>query len=252
MSRAGKPAAFVLATVENFMIRAGKPAEFVLATVRSFPTLEPKAIQPVSAKILGLEPRRDILWQAVMFERDAERAGSKTILGRSDMGYSRIKLRPQKGSGRARMGDRGNPIRHDGGRAHNKHAPLDHSTGLPASTYALAVRHALSLKYNENALYIIDGQTEFSRKNELIGKHFLNQHSASNVAVTFVTSGLRENLFDSTITCPKVDIVPQELVRVQDILKAKRLFIERSAFEYLCQKFPVPDALRNIQPAPVA
>lgn len=229
-------------------LRVGKPASFVLATLRAFPSLEPVAVQPVSAKVLGLPPRRDILWQAVTFERDAERVGSKVILGRSDMGYSKKKLRPQKGTGRARMGDRGNPIRHDGGLAHNRYAPNDHATGLPASTYSLALRTALSEQYRAGRLFIVDGDIEFGSSHSLVGSTFLKQHGIKGSRVTFVVEDHRANLFDATSECNKVDIIPQEMVKVQDILRAERLFIEKGSLQYLIGKFPVPETLKSIKP----
>lgn len=229
-------------------LRAGKPAAFVLATLRSFPTLEPVALQPVSSKVLGLPPRRDVLWQAVTFERDVERVGSKVILGRSDMGYSKHKLRPQKGTGRARMGDRGNPIRHDGGLAHNRSAPNDFATGLPSSTYSLAVRTALSEQYRAGRLFVVDGAIDFASKHTLVGEAFLKQHGIKGNRVTFVVSEHRENLFDATVDCSKVDILPKEMVNVQDILRAERLFVEKEALQFLVTKFRAPEEIKPIAP----
>lgn len=227
--------------------RAGKPASHVLTTLRAFPTLEPLAPQAVSAQILGLPSRRDILWQAVVYERDSERVGSKTIVGRSDLDYSRRKLLPQKGSGRARMGDRANPIRHDGARAHNKHAPNDHSTRLPSTLYSLAFRTALSLRYREGRLYVIDGAMDFASSHELVGEAWFRKHGLKGKSVTFIVNELRPNLFDATSSNVKADIVPKELVKVQDLLKPQRLLIEKSALEYLVAEYTPPRPLKAIR-----
>lgn len=215
------------------MLRVGKPAEAVLTTLRAFPSLEPLRIQPVSSKILGLPARRDLLWQAVVYERDAHRVGSKVIVGREMMGYSSRKLHPQKGTGRARMGDRGNPIRHDGGRAFGREAPGDMSTCLRRGVYSQAMRTALSLKYREGHLYIIDGDVELAHGHELVAREFLKTHAFENMSVTFVVSEHRPNLFDGFAHSDRVDIVPQELLEVQDILRPRRLVIERAALEYI-------------------
>lgn len=228
------------------MLRAGRPTEAVLATLRKFPSLEPVRVQPISSEILGLATRRDVVWQAVVFERDAERVGSRVIVGRQDMGYSRKKLLPQKGSGRARMGDRGNPIRHDGGRAHGRPAPGDMSTSLPSKVYALAMRTALSMKYREGHLYIIDGEAEFSHQSELIGREFIKNHQLAQKSVTFVVDEHRPNLFDATQSMSKVDIIPKEFLGVQDLLKPRRLIIERKAFEFLVQTYRPSEPTRAI------
>lgn len=229
------------------MLRAGKPAEAVLATLRKFPSLEPVAVQPVSAQIFGLPTRRDILWQAVVYERDAERVGSRVIVGRDDMGYSNKKLLPQKGSGRARQGDRGNPNRHDGGRAHGRPAPGDMSTKLPWRAYSLAMRTALSMKYREGHLYVLEKEADFAHGSELVAREFLNNHQLRKTSVTFITSQHRANLFDATQSNDRIDIIPQEFVQVQDLLKPRRLFIERGALEYLIDTYRVPEKLEGIQ-----
>lgn len=228
------------------MFRAGKPTQAVLATLRKFPSLEPVRIQPISSEILGLATRRDIVWQAVVYERDAERVGSRVIVGRKDMGYSRKKLLPQKGSGRARMGDRGNPLRHDGGRAHGRPAPGDMSTRLFSQVYALAMRTALSMKYREGHLYIIDGEAEFGHRSELVGREFIKAHQLTQKSVTIVVDEHRPNLFDATQSMSKVDIIPKEFLGVQDLLKPRRLIIERKAFEFLVQKYRPSEPLRPI------
>lgn len=223
------------------MLRIGKPAEAVLTTLRAFPTLEPLRLQPVNTQILGLPSRRDLLWQAVVFERDAHRVGSKVIIGRQMMGYSRRKLHAQKGTGRARMGDRGNPIRHDGGRAFGREAPGDKSTGIKHGVYSEAVRTALSLKFREGHLYVIDGKTDFTVPHELMAREFLKTHGWGKASVTFVVDEHRQNLFDSFENCEKVDIVPKELLEVQDILKPRRLIIEKSALDYLVNLYKPSD-----------
>lgn len=232
--------------IHHHMLRAAKPAEAVLTTLRSFPRLEPVSVQPVSTKILGLPTRRDILWQAVVYERDAERVGSRVIVGRDDMGYSGRKLLPQKGSGRARQGDRGNPIRHDGGRAHARPAPGDMSTGLPSQVYSLAMRTALSAKYREGHLYIVDGPAELAHESELVGREFVKTHGLNRTAIAFVLDQHRPNLFNALQSNDRADIIPKEFLQVQDVLKARRLIIERAAFEYLVSKFRPPSELKPI------
>lgn len=226
------------------MLKVGRPAELVLTTLRRFPSLEPTSVQPVSTQILGLPTRRDLLWQAVVYERDCHRVGSRVIVGRDDMGYSTRKLLPQKGSGRARMGDRGNPIRHDGGRAFGRPAPGDMSTGIKRGVYSQAMRTALSMKYREGHLYILDEPAEFASSHELVAREFVKNHNLDRISATFVVNEHRPNLFDSTQNIERFDIIPKELLEVQDVLKPRRLIIEKEAFMYLVNEFKPSDDLR--------
>lgn len=209
----------------------------MLATYRAFPSLEPLRMQAVSSDILGLPVRRDILWQAVVYERDAERAGSREILGRGDMGYSKKKLRPQKGSGRARMGDRGNPIRHDGGRAFGRAAGHDYSTSLPAQVYSKALRTALSFQYAKGNLLIVDDVADFVTGHTNAGSQFLANHGLTGLSVTFVTDQFRANLHDATLDCKNIDIVDKDGVTVRDLLRPRRLVIESAALLHLASEF---------------
>jgi large subunit ribosomal protein L4 len=231
--------------------RKATPASYVLATYRAFPSLEPVKFQPVGTEILGLPIRRDLLWQAVVYERDAERVGSQEIKGRGDMGYSKKKLRPQKGSGRARQGDRGSPIRHDGGRAFGKLPGRDWSTGLPSQVYAKAMRTALSHQYQQGRLLVVDGEADFVTGHENAGKLFMSEHGLGGRSVTFIVDQFRYNLHDATIKYNKVDIIPKEAVTVQDLLKPQRLIIESNALMYLAEQYRVLGEIKAISPQPV-
>lgn len=232
---------------------ASKPAQYVLTTVRDFPNLAPVRFQPVASELLGERVRRDILWAAVVHERDCERVGSKWIKGRDEMGYSNRKLRPQKGSGQARMDDRGNPTRHDGGRAHAYHpSERNYKTDLPRQVYSRAVRTALSAQYEAGRLLVVDGPAEFPTGHENAGREFLAGHDLGNRTVTFVVDEFRPNLHDATaFRAAKIDIVPKEHLTVQDILRPARLVVELDALKWLAVKHAPRGEIQPIRPSPV-
>ncbi|KAH3899493.1 probable 54S ribosomal protein YmL6, mitochondrial [Saccharomycodes ludwigii] len=231
---------------------AAEPAKYTLATVRAFPSLEPLTFAPVPTSVLGSPLRRDILWRAVVYENDNKRVGSSNPPGRSENGYSRRKLLPQKGSGRARAGDANSPTRHNGARAHARTAPNDYSTALPSKVYSLAYNVALSHQYRQGNLFVIGGNNELCgvHKNdlnelelvkdpentgELIFEKFLKEYDLEKKKnLLFIVDGVKEGLLYNTEKfAEKIDIISKEFVDVNDILKAQRVFIELSALEYL-------------------
>lgn len=225
--------------------RLAQPPQYKLTTVRSFPSLEPVRLQPVSSTVLGLPLRRDLLWRAVVFEADQARVGSSNTRSRAEMGYSRKKLRPQKGSGRARMGDRGSPTRHDGGRAFARHAPFDWSTGLPRQIYSKAMLTALSHIYEAGNLFVVDGQADFVSGHSNAGDLFVAEHGFADTPVLVIVNEFRENLHNATKDKhPRLEIVSKEVLEVRDLLKAHRVIIEQEAFVYLAEQFqpelPIP------------
>lgn len=236
-----------------FKPHVGMPPKYVLTTYRSFPSLEPIRFQPVSSEILGLPVRRDLLWQGVVYERDAERVGSKHIKNRTEMGYSGRKLHQQKGSGKARVGDRGSPIRHDGGRAFGRKPDFDWSTKLPAQVYAKAMRTALSYQYNQGHLYVIDGLADFVTSHPNAGTEFFHKHELRDKRVTVIVDEFRQNLHNATKDkyAKRMEIIPKQDVTIRDVLKPHRLIIESSALVDLADAFGPREAITSKSPTPV-
>ncbi|QLL30771.1 hypothetical protein HG536_0A05860 [Torulaspora globosa] len=238
---------------ETALPNAAAPPRYTLATVRAFPSLEPLTFAPVPASVLAAPLRRDILWRAVVYENDNKRVGSSNPPGRSENGYSRRKLLPQKGSGRARAGDANSPTRHNGARALARTAPNDYSTILPSKIYSQAITNALSHQYRSGNLFVIGGANTLSQTNELdlneleivptspdspsgdiVFERFLEEYDLIKKKLLFIVSEPRETLMQHTERFKDtVDIVQQELVDVNDLLKAKKIFIELEALEYL-------------------
>lgn len=232
---------------------AAIPPKYTLTTVRSFPSLEPLTFAPVPSSILAAPLRRDLLWRAVVYENDNKRVGSSNPPSRSENGYSRRKLLPQKGSGRARAGDANSPTRHNGARALARSAPNDYTTALPSKIYSAAFRNALSYQYKQGNFFVIGGQNLLEDTNELdlneleilpsdttsndgalLFRKFLKEHNLEGKKLLFITSEPREGLLKYTEEFKDtVDIVQQEFLDINDLLKAHRIFIELEALEYL-------------------
>ena len=109
--------------------------------------------------------RRDILHLAVVYEGDSTRQGTASSKTRWDVRGSGRKLGPQKGSGRARMGDKNSPIRRGGGKVFGPH-PRDFSTRLPRKVYDLAWRTALSYRYRRGELIVCNDGMDLSLPEE--------------------------------------------------------------------------------------
>lgn len=189
----------------------------------------------------------------MVYENDNKRVGSSNPPGRSENGYSRRKLLPQKGSGRARAGDANSPTRHNGARAMARTAPNDYSTVLPNKVYSQAMVNALSHQYRSGNLFIIGGANALSETNNLdlnelelvptglegisgdiLFERFLLEHGLTGKKLLFVISEPRQAFLQSTDRFKDtVDVVQQELLDVNDLLKAKKVFIELEALEYL-------------------
>lgn len=248
-----------ISQASNILPNGVVPPAYTLATLRVFPSLEPISCIPVSTSVLGVPLRRDILWRAVVYENDNKRVGASNPPGRSENGYSRHKILPQKGSGNARVGDANSPTRHKGAVALARNAPNDYTTILPNKVYHLAYRTALSHQYRQGNLFVI-GNTRSTKPNSetdsnilditinnkktkpnfssVIFKKFLDEHKYDGKRLLFITSETRPGLLKYTdMYKNKVDVIDKEGVEVNDLLKASKIFVEEDALKYLAKKF---------------
>ncbi|KAK6201707.1 ribosomal protein L4 domain-containing protein [Scheffersomyces amazonensis] len=230
------------------------PPKYTLASLRSFPSLEPHTFIPLPNDFLNAPSRRDFLWSAVVFEADRARVGSGNAPTRSDKPFSNRKLRPQKGSGRARLGDANSPHMDNGLKAHGIKAPHDWSTELPSKLYSKAFQTAFSEQYKNGKLFIIGkDQTKETAINEndtdilefeydypSATEQFVEAHELEKLNLLFITNDQRTNLLNSTEAIgKKASVIIKEEVEVRDILRANRIYIELPALQWFIGRHTV-------------
>jgi large subunit ribosomal protein L4 len=210
-----------------------KPLEeqTVLATIHQFPSLEPLRFETYPANHLYLPTRKDILHRAVVYEGDMTRLGTASTKNRHEVRGSRKKIRPQKGSGRARLGDKMSPMLRGGGVAFGPH-PRDFSTELPKKVYDLAWRTALSYRFRKGELIIVDNAMEIEAPSTRLLADIFKHHEklrgkGRSLLVTLDERPLLEEALirmdrgEQTLTWEEVD--------VKNLLELQRVIIERDA-----------------------
>ncbi len=225
----------------------------VLTTVYKFPTMEPLRFAYYPASHLHLPLRRDILHRAVIFEGDAKRQGTASTKWRDDVHGSKRKVRPQKGTGQARLGDRQSPMLRGGGVAFGPH-PRDFSTKLPRKIYDLAWRTALSYRYRKGELIVVENRFDLEENwRGWISKimkvnHWGNPDGRSLI----VTRDRRTKLVEAMRKAGEHGKVKTEDdVDVKDILELGRIIIEKRALDSLIRDHSsdlnrtVPSAVRS-------
>lgn len=203
----------------------------VLATTYSFPSMEPVRFVEYPRNHLFMPLRKDILHRAVIYEGDSTRQGTASTKWRDDVHGSGRKLFAQKGSGRARAGDKKSPIRRGGGVAHGPH-PRDFSTQLPKKIYDQAWRIALSYRYRRGQLIIIDGRIKIPKR---ASTHLINEIIGTNGwfgGSTLITDQVDDRLFAAVKELgQQAKILDRADVDVKDLLETRRLVIEKQALD---------------------
>ncbi|XP_014562358.1 hypothetical protein COCVIDRAFT_32803 [Bipolaris victoriae FI3] len=203
----------------------------VLATIHQFPSLEPLRFEQYPANHLYLPTRRDILHRAVVYEGDMTRLGTASTKTRHEIRGSARKIRPQKGTGRARLGDKKSPMLRGGGVAFGP-KPRDFSSELPKKVYDLAWRTALSYRFRKGELIIVDNPMEIESPSTRLLSDIFKHHEklrgkGRSLMVTLEERPLLEQALvemdrgEQTLTWEEVD--------VKNLLELSRVIIERDA-----------------------
>lgn len=209
-------------------------------TLHEFPSFEPTSFVSYPGTHL-LEPlRKDLLHRAVVYEGDMTRQGTASTKYRSEVHGSNRKIRPQKGTGSARLGDKKSPMLKGGGVAFGP-KPRDFSTELPRKVYDQAWRVALSYRYRKGELILVDGELDIDVAEGSLERYmrdFLKWQNMGRAGgrTLFVTSERRHNLFDALEgenMGRHARALEVGLVDVKDMLEMGRVVMEREALEEL-------------------
>ncbi|KAF4546247.1 Ribosomal protein L4/L1e [Lasiodiplodia theobromae] len=206
-------------------------------TVYRFPTMEPLRFLAYPSSHLLVPLRRDLLHRAVVYEGDKTRQGTASTKWRSEVHGSGRKIRPQKGTGRARLGDKKSPMLRGGGVAFGPH-PRDFATGLPRKIYDLAYRTALSYRYRRGELVVVEDGAELESASPLyLGDVFeANGWGNRNGRSLVITTKPRENLWAAMEEAGQHgEVKTWHDVDVKDALQFGRLIVEKSALDSLLE-----------------
>lgn len=105
--------------------------------------------------IFEIEPNDHAIWLDTRQIMANKRQGTHSSKERNAITGSRRKLKRQKGTGTARVGDIKNPIFRGGGRAFGPH-PRDYGFKLNKKVKRLARRSALTYKVKDNEIMILE------------------------------------------------------------------------------------------------
>jgi len=137
-------------------------------TVYSIDGKELRSIELADA-VFGLPVNEDVIWYAINNELANKRQGNASTRDRGEVHGSNTKPYAQKGTGRARRGDKKSPILVGGGVVFGP-KPRDYSYSIPKKAKRLAMKSILSLKAQSDTLKIIeDFSVETGKTKDLYG-----------------------------------------------------------------------------------
>ncbi|MBC8232556.1 50S ribosomal protein L4 [bacterium] len=177
-----------------------------------------------------------VLHQVVVAQLANMRSGTASTKSRSEVAGSGRKLYRQKGTGRARAGDRKSPTRVHGGVAFGP-KPRSFRQSTPKKVRKLALRSALVDKFQNNNVVIIDDiNFEQPRTKEMAG---LLQSLGLNEKTLIVLDADNKNVYYSARNIPQVNVCTWNLLNTYDILWHDKLLMTQVAAQRLEEKFRI-------------
>ncbi len=188
----------------------------------------------LNEEVFNVPIKKHILHQVVVSQLAARRAGTASTKTRGEVSYSGRKLWRQKGTGRARVGDAGSPIRRKGGVAFGP-KPRKYILKVNKRVKKLALRMALTDKLKNNCLIVIDNlelpEIKTKKFIEVMKRFELMDGKENKNKILLVTDEKRENLEKSSRNVPGVKVLRQEGLNVYDILNHDYLLLEEPAID---------------------
>lgn len=174
---------------------------------------------------------RQLLHDAVVMYEANRRVGTVATRSRGMVKGSSKKLYRQKGTGRARAGNRRTPIRRGGGHTFAK-TPKDWSYRMPRKAVRLATRMALLSKFQDGEAIVVDRLSVAGPKTKVIAA-MLKALGVDGQSCLLAIDSPNADVWRSARNIAAVQVAPCAELNAYDLLRQKRLVITRQAIDRL-------------------
>lgn len=179
--------------------------------------------------IFGIEPNQHAVYLEVKQYLAAQRQGTHSSKGRSEIAGSTKKLKKQKGSGSARYGDIKNPIFRGGGRMFGP-KPRDYRFKLNKALKRLAKKSVLSQKMRDNSIKVLEGFNFDAPKT----KDFITLNNAlgyEGKKALYILPEANKNVYLSSRNLPKTKVLTYNEISSYDLVHAGEIIFLEDAVE---------------------
>jgi large subunit ribosomal protein L4 len=174
---------------------------------------------------------KQLLHDAVVMYQANLRVGTQKSKTRSEVSGSSHKLYKQKGTGRARMGNKRTPVRRGGGHAFAKR-PRDFGFRMPKKALRLATRMALLGKFQDGEVVVLDQLSIDAPRTKVVAQ-MLKGLGVEGQSCLLATVALDQNTYRSARNIPDVSVKPAGELNAFELLRRRRLVVTRDALDRL-------------------
>jgi large subunit ribosomal protein L4 len=189
----------------------------------------------LSKDIFGVEPNDHAIYLDVKQHLAAQRSGTHKSKERGDVKGSRRKLRKQKGSGAARVGDIKNPLFRGGGRVFGP-SPRNYDFKVNKKVKRLARKSALSYMAKDQNIIVLEDFSFDAPKTKSYTELLSNFDLLDNKTV-LVLADSNKNIFLSSCNLQKARVVLASELNTYDVMNANKLILMESSINVIEKNF---------------
>ena len=189
----------------------------------------------LSKDVFGVEPNDHAIYLDVKQYLAAQRFGTHKTKERSDVKGSRRKIRKQKGSGAARVGDIKNPLFRGGGRVFGPR-PRSYDFKVNKKVKRLARKSALSYMAKDKNIIVLE-DFNFDTPKTKSYSDFLSNFDLLDNKTVLVLSELNKNIFLSSRNLKKAKVVLASELNTYDVMNANKLMVMESSIKEIEKNF---------------
>ena len=172
----------------------------------------------LNEEIFSITPNDKVLYDAIILARASLRQGTHSTKNRSEVSGGGRKPWRQKGTGHARQGSI-RAVQWVGGGRYGTPVPRDYSKKQNRKERRLALKSALSHKFNDNEVIVMEELTFATPKTkEMIT--LLNTLKIADKKVLFVVEDFTENVILATRNIPNVALIAANELNVLDLVNS--------------------------------
>lgn len=189
----------------------------------------------LSNDVFGVDPNDHAIYLDVKQYLAAKRSGTHKAKERSDVKGSRRKLRKQKGSGAARVGDIKNPLFRGGGRVFGPR-PRSYDFKVNKKVKRLARKSALSYMAKDKNIIVLEDFSFDTPKTKSYTDILSNFDLLDNKTV-LVLAESNKNIFLSSRNLKKVKVVLASELNTYTVMNANKLMVMESSINEIENNF---------------
>lgn len=172
----------------------------------------------LNEEIFSITPNDKVLYDAIILARASLRQGTHSTKNRSEVSGGGRKPWRQKGTGHARQGSI-RAVQWVGGGRFGTPVPRDYSKKQNRKERRLALKSALSHKFNDNEAIVVEEFVfETPKTKEMIS--LLNTFKINDKKVLFVVEDFTENVILASRNIPNVALISANELNVLDLVNS--------------------------------